>query len=319
VSDPAVPDPAAALAALDRPVHRAELPGRGLSLAYWHEGSGGYPLVLLHGYPETKRIWARCVAPLVAAGFEVIVPDLRGYGDSDLAPDGHYDPAAYGRDVVALVRDVLGHERCGIAAGDVGGAVMYDLAARFPGFVERQAIFDTVAPMFEDRYAAAGIPPERAPWPVSDYAERQGSDADGLLAELASPLLRRAYVAGMYTHRLWARPGTFSPAEVDWHTEPFADAERLRAAVAVYELGYGKRPMSEMPAMLEPSPVETLILYGDDDHVVERSFMDRCAIAFPVHVGPFIVPKAGHFLQWENPHALCSALVGLFRDRIAPS
>ena len=54
---------------------------------------GGFPLLLLHGWPETKRIWWRNVEPLVAAGFEVIVPDLAGFGDSGLADDDHYDVA----------------------------------------------------------------------------------------------------------------------------------------------------------------------------------------------------------------------------------
>ena len=79
-----------------------------LALAYVREGVGGVPLLLLHGYPETKRIWWRNVAPLAAAGFEVIVPDLRGYGDSDLSPDDVYDLVVYSRDVHALVHDVLG-------------------------------------------------------------------------------------------------------------------------------------------------------------------------------------------------------------------
>ena len=50
-------------------------------------------MLLLHGYPETKRIWWRNIEPLAAAGFEVIVPDLRGYGDSDLSADDVYDLA----------------------------------------------------------------------------------------------------------------------------------------------------------------------------------------------------------------------------------
>src|SRR5262245_30199823 len=116
-------------------VQRARLPGRGLSLAFWREGVGGYPLLLIHGFPETKRIFARNVAGLAAAGFEVIVPDLRDFGDSDFAPDGHRDPVAYSLDLRALVFDVLGHAEIGVAAGDVGGAVLPDLSARFPDFV----------------------------------------------------------------------------------------------------------------------------------------------------------------------------------------
>jgi pimeloyl-ACP methyl ester carboxylesterase len=301
----------------DFPVERVWLPSRGLSLAFWREGEGGYPIVLLHGYPETKRIWARCVKPLSEAGFEVIVPDLRGYGDSDLAPDGFYDPAAYGRDVYVLVHDVLGHEQCGMAAGDVGGAVMYDLSARFHGFVERQALFNTVAPLLDDVYKAHDLPSERPGWPIADYFERQGSDGDGLIEELSTPALRRSYVAGMYTHRLWAHPGSFSREDVDWHTEPFAERERLRAAYSVYEVAYGKRVLSEPPAATEPSQVETLILFGESDHVVTRAFVDRCQLAFPNHLGPFLIPGAGHFLQWERPNALISSLIMLFRDRLA--
>jgi pimeloyl-ACP methyl ester carboxylesterase len=88
-------------------VHRAAVRD-GLQLAFVREGVGGYPLVLVHGYPETKRIWWRNIEPLARAGFEVIVPDLRGYGDSDLAPDGFYDPAAFATDLHVLVHDVLG-------------------------------------------------------------------------------------------------------------------------------------------------------------------------------------------------------------------
>ena len=52
------------------------------------------------------------------------------------------------------------------------------------------------------------------------------------------------------------------------------------------------------------------------DHVVTRTFFERCELAFPRHLGPFLVPKAGHFLQWDRPNALVSALIMLFRDKL---
>ncbi len=87
-------------------IHRSQVADT-MTLAYVREGIGGYPLVLVHGYPETKRIYWRNIEPLVAAGYEVIVPDLRGYGDSDLSEHDEYDLVYYSRDLYALVHDVL--------------------------------------------------------------------------------------------------------------------------------------------------------------------------------------------------------------------
>ena len=140
----------------DFQVHRAEV-RPGVETAYVREGAGGFPLLLVHGWPESKRIWWRNVAPLAAAGFEVIVPDLRGFGDSGLAPDGHYDLAASARDLHALVHDSLGHDRCAAAGGDYGGAIVQDLGLRFEGFVVRQVLFNTMLPILTAEYEAAGL------------------------------------------------------------------------------------------------------------------------------------------------------------------
>src|SRR5438034_7595038 len=108
-------------------VERAEV-REGIALAYVREGVGGYPLLLVHGWPETKRIWWRCIEPLAEAGFEVIAPDLRGFGDSGLGPDGFHDVPAHSHDLHALVQELLGHERVVPVAGDLGGPVIQDMA-----------------------------------------------------------------------------------------------------------------------------------------------------------------------------------------------
>ncbi len=296
-------------------VHTADL-STGVTLAYVHEGRGGVPLILLHGYPETKRIWWRNIAPLAAAGFEVIVPDLRGYGDSSLASDGFYDPAAYSRDIYALLRDVLGHEAVVAAAGDVGGVVMLDMAERYPGFVQRMCFFNSVPPALPEIYTAAGLPASLLTddHPTGDYRILQGRDGDSFAAQLATPALRRQWIAGMYGPRLWAAPGSFSPADVDFHTEPFADAAKLRASWGPYELAYGKA-MSELPLMFNVVQTPTLVLYGGDDHVVPAIFVDQCELAFAKVTGPFVVPRAGHFLQWERAALFNTALIDYLLPR----
>ena len=283
-------------------IHRAEV-AAGMNLAYVREGVGGYPLVLVHGYPETKRIWWRNIEPLVEAGFEVIVPDLRGYGDSDISENDEYDLVLYSRDIHALVHDVLGHERCGLVGGDVGGVVIVDLANRFPGFVDRMIFFNTIPPMVPeeaDWYAAHGMSMVSLEHgPTGDYRIRQGRDWKELLEELDTPARRRRYVRDFYEHRLLASQYSFEEEDYDFMVEPFEDARRLYAGWAPYQLEWG-RPMSEAPLLAQKVETPTLILYGPDDQVVPTDFPKRCEIAFSNRTGPLVIPECGHFLQWER-------------------
>ncbi len=293
---------------------------RGLEIAYVRAGVGGYPLLLVHGWPETKRIWWRNIEPLAAAGFEVIVPDLRGFGDSGLDPDGFYDVAAHARDLQALVGDVLGHERCAAAAGDLGGAVVQDLGLRFEGFVERQLLFNCVLPVLPAEYEAAGIDPKPTPEMrmAADYYRRQGREPDALATELDSAEKRVRYVAEFYGHRFWATPGAFTRAEATFMAEPFADPDKLQAGWGNYGSALRERPLSEVPRLFERSAVPTLALYGPDDHVIWRRFPEMCEVAFGELVGPFVVPGAGHFLQWERAELLNKSLQYFLADLRQP-
>jgi pimeloyl-ACP methyl ester carboxylesterase len=149
---------------------------------------------------------------------------------------------------------------------------------------------------------------------AADYFIRQGREADALAAELATPAQRRRYVAEFYGHRFWAAPGTFAREELDFMTEPFADAERLRAGWGNYESALGTRALSEPPRFFETSDVPTLALYGPDDHVIWRQFPQMCEVAFNELIGPFVVQRAGHFLQWERADLLNRTIEYFLRD-----
>jgi pimeloyl-ACP methyl ester carboxylesterase len=296
-------------------IERAEVRD-GLELAYVRAGVGGYPLLLVHGWPESMRIWWRNIEPLARAGFEVIVPDLRGFGGSGLAPDGFYDLAAHSLDMHALVSGVLGHRECAAAGGDLGGGVIQDLGLRHEGFVSRQILFNCVLPLLPDAYEAAGVQasPTAELRAAADYFARQGRDADALAAELDTPDRRRRYIAEFYGHRFWAAPGTFSRADVDFMAEPFADPDRLRAGFGNYESAVGARPLSQAPRFFERSAVPTLALYGPEDHVIWRAFPEMCEVAFSDLVGPFVVQRAGHFMQWERAALFNRAVSSFVRD-----
>jgi pimeloyl-ACP methyl ester carboxylesterase len=269
----------------------------------------GFPLLLVHGWPETKRIWWRNVAPLAAAGFRVIAPDLRGFGESDVAPDGFADVASHSRDLAALL-DSLGAARVVLVGGDLGGAVIQDFALRFPARVERLVIFNSPLPYLKDKMAGMRT---RPPVEASDYFLRQGTDADALAAELDSPARRRRYIATFYGPRFWAHPGTFARDAVDFMTEPFADGAKLRSGFGGYESVFDPSKRSE-PPLLGPNPTHALILFGTSDHVLYPEFDRMAAAVFPDHVGPFLVRDSGHFLQWEAADVLNGAIRAFCRD-----
>ncbi|RMH49564.1 MAG: alpha/beta hydrolase [Alphaproteobacteria bacterium] len=111
-----------------------------------HRGGSGAPVVLLHGFPQNHMCWAR-VAPALAERFHVIVPDLRGYGDSDCPPDDGehsvYAKRTMARDVVGLL-DALGMDAAGILGHDRGARVAYRLALDHPDRVRRLGIIEVV-------------------------------------------------------------------------------------------------------------------------------------------------------------------------------
>ncbi|GGQ25661.1 alpha/beta hydrolase [Streptosporangium pseudovulgare] len=109
-------------------------------------GGSGPPLLLLHGHPRTHATWHR-VAPLLADGFTVVCPDLRGYGRSSkppTTPDHEpYSKRAMARDCVALMR-ALGHERFAVAGHDRGAYVAQRVAMDHPDAATRLVVMDAV-------------------------------------------------------------------------------------------------------------------------------------------------------------------------------
>jgi pimeloyl-ACP methyl ester carboxylesterase len=294
---------------------------RGFRQAFVHEGPATaqtrVALLCVHGWPESKRIFWKVIEPLVAAGFDVIVPDLRGFGDSDAAPDGRYDTVAHSRDLHALVHDHLGFDKVVVLGGDLGGPVIQDMALRFPDFVDRMVLFNSPLPFDKERMA--GMEGTRAPRESADYFVRQGTDADRLASELSTQVARRAYIATFYTSRFWAHPGTFSPADVDFHTEPFADADTLRHSFGAYESAFdpNKRPEPTMMGRNDTTP--TLVLFGPSDHVIYPAFDRMAAVVFGRHVGPYLLRDCGHFVPWEAPHGLVSGTTAFCSDLLARS
>ncbi|MGR8919539.1 MAG: alpha/beta fold hydrolase [Gammaproteobacteria bacterium] len=118
------------------PIHRLKL-GE-LNFQVLEEGAGD-PVLMLHGFPDSGRLWRHQTAALVAAGYRVIAPDQRGFGETDRpATKADYHIQHSLADAVALL-DAFELERVKLVSHDWGAAVGWSLAAFHPERVERHA------------------------------------------------------------------------------------------------------------------------------------------------------------------------------------
>jgi haloacetate dehalogenase len=197
-----------------------------------HEGGSGPALLLLHGFPQNHRCWAR-LAPRFAASHRVLVPDLRGYGGSDAPPDdeGHtaYSKRAMAGDLVGLL-DAVGIGRAHVLGHDRGARAAYRMALDHPGRVERLGIVEVV--------------------PTLDFWEAWGPDLAlaayhwTFLAQ-PSPLPERLIGAdpeGFAEHTLRSWTGArsldaFAPEALASYRAQMADPARRHAMCADYRAG----------------------------------------------------------------------------------
>lgn len=114
----------------------------GAEIAYQVQGQGP-PLLLLHGFPQTRAMWDK-IAPKLAARFTVVTADLRGYGASS-KPEGleAYSFRAMGRDMLELMAH-LGHERFGLVGHDRGARTAHRMALDAPQRITKLALLDII-------------------------------------------------------------------------------------------------------------------------------------------------------------------------------
>ena len=193
-------------------------------------GGRGPALLLLHGFPQCHAAWHR-VAPLLEKDFTLVIPDLRGYGESKgPAPDPaheNYSKRRMAQDFVAVM-DSLGYERFFLAAHDRGARVAYRLTLDHPERVLRLASLDT-APTLDT-------------WEAMDWEAALDAFHWPFLAQPA-PFPERLigrdpdYVLGFILERWAGRPGALDPAAVALYAEHFRKPSVLEAMAEDYRAG----------------------------------------------------------------------------------
>ncbi|RWC25523.1 alpha/beta hydrolase [Mesorhizobium sp.] len=175
----------------------------------------GPPLLLLHGFPQTRLMW-RDVAPILADRFSVVCADLRGYGGSSCpasTPDhAPYAKRAMAADMVALM-EKLGFSSFMVAGHDRGGRVAYRMALDHPGCVEKLAVLDIVPTA--DAWDRADARLALGYWPWSLLAQPEPLP-ENILAGAAEAIVDNA-LSG------WGSSPSVFPAEV---RQAYVDALR---------------------------------------------------------------------------------------------
>ena len=271
--------------------------------------AGAPPLLLLHGFPQTHVLWHRVARRLVDE-FRLVLPDLRGYGDSG-KPAGGGDHADYSKramagDVAGLMR-ALGHTRYGVAGHDRGGRVAHRLALDHPEAVWRLCVLD-IAPTL-DMYGATDMAFARAYYHWFHLIQ-------------PAPL-PETMIGGCAREYLHAKLGGWGSGGLG-HVEPqaladyercFCTPEAIHGACEDYRAAAGIDLVHDRASREAGQRVacDLLVLWGERG-VVQRMFQPlalwqaQCAGTVSGHALP-----CGHFLPEECPEQTAAALRDFFR------
>lgn len=189
-------------------------------LHYVTSGQGDL-LVLLHGYPQTWYEWRQLIPPL-AAEYTVIVPDMRGLGDSTKPATG-YDKKTVAADIYGLVSE-LGYDSVRLIGHDLGGAVAYAYATMYREEVSHLAVIEQVLPGFglEDQMDAS----EGGFWPLSFHMVRD-------VPEMLTEGRERKYLQHFFNIFVY-NTAAITEADLDEYVRTYSAPGGMRAGFEYY-------------------------------------------------------------------------------------
>ena len=238
---------------------------------FYDVAGSGPPVVLLHPFPVHHEFWLP-LSPFLASRYRLIMPDLRGHGESSLG-NGPATMQKHAADVVRVM-NATGVERAPIIGVSIGGYTVFELWRRFRECVAALVLCNTKAPADNSEARAGRL-----------------ASAEDVIQRGTEP-----FFEGMLQKVL---------AETTRHSRPdlVEGALRMMRKMSAEDVAGVQRGMAERPdsiPTLKTINVPTLIITGDEDSatgVPEAELMRRNISGSEMAV----VNKAGHFSPWERP------------------
>jgi epoxide hydrolase 4 len=267
------------------------------------QGSGEL-VVLLHGFPEFWYSWRRQI-PALARHFKVVVPDLRGYNDSDKPLTG-YDLDTLVSDIQGLIKG-LGYQRAHLVGHDWGGVIAWHFAQKMPQSLDRLAILNAPHPQQFGKELLSNLDQLLRSWYVFAFQ----------VPELPEWLIRqnlRSFVNRLF-HDLAVRKSAFSQADTDIYCAALEKPRALSAALSYYR--HLLRPQQWLRLWeRSPSPIQipTLVLWGEDDQFLSKRLTQGLEALVEAPLRLKLIPHCGHWTQQEAPDTVNRELLQFLRQ-----
>ncbi|GAA1107039.1 alpha/beta hydrolase [Streptomyces javensis] len=265
---------------------------------HYVKGGKGSPVVLLHGWPQTWYGWWP-IMPKLAEHHTVYALDLPGLGDSGGSPTG-YDKATLARYVHTLVAGKLGIRHARVVGHDLGAAVAFQYAARFPADTERLGYLDLPLPgpaMDARTYRSLS-------WHIAFHSQRRVPEA--VVADDVRAYLALFYPQVAFGGTAFGGTSTRSPfteAEITEYARTYGRPDVLSGGFDLYRsLDKDVRDTKAAPPVTAP----TLLMTAQGQLAPVRATVTPRMNNI---VRAVDVPKAGHWLVEENPAFVTAELL----------
>ena len=271
-----------------------------LRMHYVRQGAGP-KLVLLHGWPEFWYTWRKNI-PVLSERFDVIAPDLRGFGDSD-KPSHIPSVSDYADDIIKLL-DALDIEHAGLVGHDVGAFVMQDLAQRYQDRINGLFFFNCPHPGIGTRWLDHGHYKEL--WYQSFNQMDWSAELVGYSRDTC-----RLYFRHFLNH--WSCTQGCFDEDLEVWVDNFMKPGNLEGGFNWYRAVAEYRQEIIENGVPDTPPIETpcYVLWGKDDAVLRAEWSDNIKEQFR-NATVEIAERAGHFVHYERPSLANQRIMSFF-------